>query len=440
MEASIEFPKYEKYKASGVEWLGEIPSHWSVTRNLGLFDERKEVNQPEMELLAVTIKKGVIKQSEITTKKDSSNEDKSKYKVVRKGDLAYNKMRMWQGAIGESKYDGIVSPAYIILNTRNRLYSRYFHYLYRTEQFIKEANRNSYGLCDDMNSLRYEDFKTIYSPTPPAKDVSRIIDFLDHKTAEIDTAIVKKQELIQLLNEQKAILINRAVTKGVNPNVTLKDSGLAWIGEIPEHWSIIANRRILKNIEQGSSPSIKNVAYESGFSVVKLSAIKQGKFINGEGKPISVNEFEPAYEIKRGDLLMTRGNTPELVADVAYVSCEPDKGMMMPDLVYRLAYDQTKVSHSYLSYLLQASFMRQQVKVSARGSSHTMVKVSQDHIKSWLIPIPPTKQECEEINQYLDEKCNDIYNVIDAINREIEALKEFKQVTITNVTTGKIRV
>ncbi|MGI9280178.1 MAG: hypothetical protein ACR2PX_11195 [Endozoicomonas sp.] len=440
LEASLQFPKYDAYKESGVEWLGAIPEHWSVSRNLGLFDERKEVNQPSMELLAVTIKRGVIKQSKITTKKDSSNEDKSKYKVVRKGDLAYNKMRMWQGAIGESKYDGIVSPAYIILNTRNRLYSRYFHYLYRTKQFIAEANRHSYGLCDDMNSLRYEHFRTIYSPTPPEHDVSRIVDFLDHKTDEIDAVIAKKQELTRLLNEQKTILINRTVTKGLNSNVKMKDSGVAWIGEIPEHWNVIANRRILKKIEQGTSPSIKNLELYSGFSVVKLSAIKKGKYINGEDKEISPQEFEAAYEIKRGDLLMTRGNTPELVADVAYVAEEPDKGVMMPDLVYRLTYDQTKVSHSYLVYVLQASSVRHQIKVSARGSSHTMVKVSQDHIKSWWIPIPPTKQECDDLTQHLNEQCSAVMETIDAAQKEIEALKEFKQTLITYTTTGKIKV
>lgn len=136
--------RYESYKSSGVKWLGDIPENWDVCRNIGLFDERKEINQPDMELLSVTINRGVIKQEEITEKKDSSNEDKSKYKVVRKDDLAYNKMRMWQGAIGRSEYEGIVSPAYVILSPRDRLYSRYYHYLYRTEAFIAEANRNSY--------------------------------------------------------------------------------------------------------------------------------------------------------------------------------------------------------------------------------------------------------------------------------------------------------
>jgi type I restriction enzyme S subunit len=121
--------RYENYKPSGIQWLGDMPSSWNVMRNIGIFDERKQINSVDMELLSVTINRGVIKQDEITSKKDSSNEDKSKYKVVQQGDLAYNKMRMWQGAIGVSNYDGIVSPAYVVLRPRNKLYSRYFHYL-----------------------------------------------------------------------------------------------------------------------------------------------------------------------------------------------------------------------------------------------------------------------------------------------------------------------
>ena len=210
-----QFPRYARYRDSGVEWLGEIPEHWDVQRNLGVFLERNERGRPNDELLSITIKRGVIRQSEITTKKDSSNEDKSKYKILKKGDLAYNKMRAWQGALGISPYNGIVSPAYIILQPKNPNLSKYFHYLYRTPQFITEANRISYGLCDDMNSLRYDDFKGSHSPLPPDDEVDRIVTFLDRKTAEIDALIAKKQRQIELLDEQKAILINLAVTRGI---------------------------------------------------------------------------------------------------------------------------------------------------------------------------------------------------------------------------------
>lgn len=258
------FLKYERYKDSGVEWLGDVPEHWEICRNLGVFDERKECNQPEAEMLSVTVGQGIIRQSEITSKKDSSNDDKSKYKVVRVGDLAYNKMRAWQGALGVSQYDGIVSPAYVVLSPRNRNLSKYFHYLFRTPQFITEANRLSYGLCDDMNSLRYEHFKTSSSPIPPDEEIARIVAFLDRKTGEIDALIAKKQRQIELLDEQKAILIHRAVTRGLNPNAKLKPSGIEWIGGIPENWEVRQVRHVFDNLDSRRIP---------------LSSIERGKMI-----------------------------------------------------------------------------------------------------------------------------------------------------------------
>ena len=432
MEASMEFPKYEEYKASGVEWLGEIPSHWSVTRNLGLFDERKEVNQPEMELLAVTIKKGVIKQSEITTKKDSSNDDKSKYKVVRKGDLAYNKMRMWQGAIGESKYDGIVSPAYIILNTRNRLYSRYFHYLYRTEQFIKEANRNSYGLCDDMNSLRYEHFKTIYSPTPPAKDVSRIIDFLDHKTAEIDAAIAKKQELIELLKEQKAILINQAVTKGLNPNVKMKDSGVAWIGEIPEHWTC-TRLGYYARVSNGSTPSRDNPRYWNNGTINWLSS---GKVNDFEVSAPSELVTEAALKntalrlYPKGTVIIgivgqgkTRGTTA-----ITRIECCINQNMAAIETDSRLNPDYL---HRYLFQTYH------NIRMMGKGSNQEALNC--EIVRSIKTCVPP-EDEQDQIVQHIREYERLFSKSLSGINREIERLQEFKQTLITHTTTGKIKV
>ncbi len=271
--------RYDSYRDSGVEWLGEVPSHWEVKRNIGLFDERKEINRTDMDLLSVTINRGIIKQEEITSKKDSSNEDKSKYKVVRQGDLAYNKMRMWQGAIGASQYNGIVSPAYIVLRPREKAYSRYFHYLYRTEAFIEEANRNSYGLCLDMNSLRYEDFKTIYSPVPPKAELDRIVAFLDEKTAEIDAAIAKKERLIELLKEQKNILINRAVTRGLNPDVPIRDSGVEWIGEIPAHWKVFRLTFLAKLLQTGpfGSQLHQEDYIDDGIPVINPTQLESGR-------------------------------------------------------------------------------------------------------------------------------------------------------------------
>src|SRR5262249_39279526 len=154
--------------------------------------------------------RGVIRQEELladSAKKDSSNEDKSNYKLVCPGDIAYNKMRMWQGAVGASAYRGLVSPAYIVLEPRRNINPQYFHYLFRTPTYTTISYRRSYGICDDMLSLRYEDFKTIRTPLPPREEQDAIVAFLDRKLAEIDRFIALKRRLIDLLHEQKAALI-----------------------------------------------------------------------------------------------------------------------------------------------------------------------------------------------------------------------------------------
>jgi len=236
---------YPAYKDSGVPWLGKVPRHWDVLPDRALFTEVKERNHPEEEMLSVTIAKGVIRQRTLladSSKKDSSNQDKSAYKLVLPGDIAYNKMRAWQGAIGASDYRGIISPAYVVQRPRKGAESRYFHYLLRTPAFAKEAERWSYGITSDMWSLRPEHFKLIYGCLPPPPEQAAIVRFLDHYDRKIGRYIRAKQKLIKLLEEQKQAIIHRAVTRGFDPNVRLKPSGVEWLGDIPEHWEVLPLR------------------------------------------------------------------------------------------------------------------------------------------------------------------------------------------------------
>src|ERR1700693_517387 len=176
---------YPVMKDSGVPWLGRVPEHWSVLPNRAIFEEIKDRNHPDEEMLSVTITKGVVKQKELladSSKKDSSNLDRSAYKLVLPRDIAYNKMRAWQGAIGASDYRGIVSPAYVIVRLRDDANPRYFHHLYRTPQFAKEAERWSYGITSDMWSLRPEHFRLIYSPVPSREEQDatvRLVEYID---------------------------------------------------------------------------------------------------------------------------------------------------------------------------------------------------------------------------------------------------------------------
>ena len=428
-------PKYESYKDSGVQWIGQLPSHWKIRRNLGLFDERKEVNQPDMELLSVTIDKGVIKQSEIATKKDSSNEDKSKYKVVRKGDLAYNKMRMWQGAIGMSDYDGIVSPAYIILNTRNQLYSRYFHYLYRTESFIREADRHSYGLCSDMNSLRYEDFKTIYSPVPPEQEVGKIVDFLDRTTTDIDRAIAQKQRLIELLQEQKAILINQAVTKGLNPNVSMKDSGIDAIGEIPKHWVVCRVKHIVKTITKGTTPSTEGKGFsDTGIRYFKAENIFESQIV-----------LEPEFFIdERTNCLLKRSQINE--GDVLFVIAGATIGKTAvvheghipanTNQAVSLIRPSSKVRSGYLHLWLQSNYVENLLRVSSVQSAQP--NIAMEDLGNIEIPLSALEEQ-DQIIKSVTELSTPFSEMIDTQKKAIESLIELKSIFIANAVTGKIK-
>ena len=249
---------YSFYKNSGVPWLGDVPKHWEVLPNRALFEEIKDQNHPDEPLLAVTIARGIIRQEDLlseTSKKDSSNLDKSKYKLVKPGDIAYNKMRAWQGAIGASRHRGIISPAYIVQRPRPGVSPEYMHYLLRTPGFAKEAERWSYGITSDQWSLRAEHFKMIYGCLPSSDEQAAIVRFLDHADRRIRRYIRAKQKLIKLLEEQKQAIIHRAVTRGLDPNVRLKPSGVEWLGEVPEHWEVTRVKHCARMISKGTTPS-----------------------------------------------------------------------------------------------------------------------------------------------------------------------------------------
>ncbi len=202
-------------KPSGVAWLGDVPAHWAVLPNRAIFEERNERGHPQEPMLSVTIAEGIILQRtllEDRSKKDTSRLDRSAYKLVQPGDLAYNKMRAWQGAIGMSKYSGIVSPAYVVHRPRDGTNSRYLHYLLRTSAFATEAERWSYGIASDMWSLRPEHFKMIYACLPPLAEQTAIVAYLDKATAAIDTVLAATRREVELLDEYRTRLIADVVT------------------------------------------------------------------------------------------------------------------------------------------------------------------------------------------------------------------------------------
>jgi type I restriction enzyme, S subunit len=272
---------YPAYKDSGVLWLGQVPEHWDVLPARALFAEVKERDHPDEEMLSVTITRGVIRQKTLlegSSKKDSSNLDRSAYKLVCPGDIAYNKMRAWQGAIGLSDLRGIVSPAYVVVRLRQENEARYFHYLFRTPQFAKESERWSYGITSDMWSLRPEDFRMIYCVLPSKEEQALIVHFLRHVDRRIRRYIHAKRKLIKLLEEQRQAIVHRAITCGLDPNVRLKPSGVEWLGDIPEHWEV----RRLHQVTDPSRPVMYGIVLpgpnvDEGVYIVKGGNCEPGR-------------------------------------------------------------------------------------------------------------------------------------------------------------------
>jgi type I restriction enzyme S subunit len=302
---------YPITKDFNVPWLGQVRGHWRVLPNRALFTKINERDHPDEQMLSVTITKGVIPQQALladSSKKDSSNLDKSAYKLARPGDIVYDKMRAWQGAVGVSNYYGIISPAYVVQRPRNGADARFLHYLLRTPVFAKEAERWSYGITSDMWSLRAEHFKMIYTCLPTLTEQSAIVPFLDYMDRRIRRYIGAKQKLVKLMEEQKQAIIHRAVTRGLDPNVRLMPSGVEWLGDVPEHWHL-ARLKDAAVVQTGLTlgKNYRGMTTESR-PYLRVANVQRGRLDLKHVKHIDVPRNEAAgVTLKAGDVLMTEG-------------------------------------------------------------------------------------------------------------------------------------
>jgi len=432
--------KYDKYKNSGVEWLGEIPEHWGTLPIRAIFEERNEKNNgPKTDfILSVTKDRGVIPYDEKGAIGNNKSEDIERYKVVYEGDFVINKMNVVIGSLGMSKYFGAFSQVYLVYKPKSsKININYYSYIFSNPSFYRSLIRYCTGIMELRESLNKEDFKKIILPFPDYNIQSKIVSFLDDKTTIIDKSIAIKQKQIELLKERKQILIYNAVTRGLNENVKLKNSDVDWIGEIPQHWTKQNISRVLLNLEQGDSPTISNI--DTGYYALKLSAIKEGNYIPNEQKPIKDSNYQKRFQINNKDFLITRGNTPELVGDSCIINNPINEKIMFSDLVYRLKFNEKIVDINFMLSCFQSKYFRRQIILSARGSSSTMVKVSQGHIKSWFFFKPPIEEQ-KQIVEFIENSNTKIANAISLKEREIEKLKEYKMSLIDGVVTGKVKV
>ncbi|MFH0725544.1 MAG: restriction endonuclease subunit S [Pseudomonadota bacterium] len=277
-------------------------------------------------------------------------------------------------------------------------------------------------------------------PLPSLELQLLIADYLDRETACIDALVAEKNCMLALLEEKRAALISRAVTRGLNSGAPLKPSGLDWLRDIPAHWDVRRLKFVSETLDQGSSPIAGNLpASPDELGILKLSAVSKGRFKREENKALKESDGnEETLSLRKGDVLITRGNTPELVADVAYVpGNEPN--LLLPDLIYRLRVRMDKVVPEFLTYFLTTQIDRVQIRRDARGSSGSMVKVSQGHVLDWQMPLPPLSEQVEIVDQIqAAERKAQAMN--DQLSKSISLLTERRAALISDAVTGQISI
>ena len=281
---------------------------------------------------------------------------------------------------------------------------------------------------------------TMRLPFPPAAQQRAIADYLDLETARLDVLVAAKERVLGLLAEKRRALITRAVTRGLDPDAPLRDSGIPWLGEIPEHWEIVRLRFLATGIEQGWSPeaAILQPSLDE-WGVLKLNAVNQGRFDEKAAKALPPDAQPRAnLEIHPGNVLVTRSNTPLLVGDACFVETTRPR-LMLSDIIYRLTVRTGVIDGRFLVYFLTLPVGRVQIENDARGTSASMVKISQEHIKNWWIPVPPIAEQRSIITALAGETRR-IDQTWAATERTIALLKERRAALIVAAVTGQIEV
>ena len=432
--------RYESYKDSGVKWLGEIPSHWEVKRLRAALSERKErFNSAESLMILSLIKdKGIIPYDEKGEVGNKSKDDHTQYKVARKGDLVINSMNVIIGSLGITPYDGYISPAYYAFKPNNNIFLSYYNYILSLRKVQQSIRCFSKGIMEIRLKISAYDFLSMPFPFPTIKEQEAIANYLDAATSKIDEAIAQQQKMIDLLNERKQIIINNAVTKGLDPNVKMKPSGIDWIGDIPEHWKVMKTLFAL-SMPITDGPHETPQLYDDGIPFVSAEAVSCGNgridfdHIRGFISKAYYEECCKKYIPRRNDIYMIKSGAT--TGKVALVDTEQIFTIWSPLAVFRC---NDKVMYfKYMFYLLQSDLYQTQVQLG--WSYGTQQNIGMRTLEKLIIPVPSLEEQIQIAN-YLDSSVGKIENVRSNIERKISFLQERKQIIINDVVTGKVKV
>ena len=440
--------KYPKYKESGIAWLREIPEHWGIEAFKNILIERNEKNNPvkSKEILSLSIDKGVTLYAEKTTNLDRFKDDLSKYKLAHKGDLVLNSMNMIVGAVGVSNYFGCVSPVYYTFygDNSNAYTSRFYEYLFKCKTVQRVLYSLGRGLIaidrgkGKYNTLRLkvsrEDLRSLRLPLPNYSERVALVNYLDYKLEKIHRFITKKKELINLLHEKKAFIINEVVTKGLNPNVKMKDSGIEWLGRIPEHWTIWKLKYIINGkLKYGANEPGGDLQKDDPRYIRITDFDKSGKLRTDTYCSLD-KTLAQQYLLQEGDILFARSGATvgktfqfkDYSGKACYagylIKAEPNTDLVTSDFLFQ--FTNSSIYDNWRNYIFNKA---------------TIENIGADKYCQLQVIKPPISEQIE-IVEFIRKEENRIKNITSTIQKELDLVEEYKESLIEEVVTGKIDV
>lgn len=426
------FPRYMQYKDSGLPWVGEIPAHWQTRRNRFLFREvdRRSAQGKETHLSMSQVY-GLVP-SEKVSRKSLQSENYAGGKLVAQDDLVLNRLKAHLGVFARAKESGVVSPDYTVLRPIGDISVKYCESLFKTPIYVGEFRRRTKGIVEGFWRLYTDDFYNVTALLPPREEQDQIVAYLRAQDAHIARFIKAKRELIKLLTEQKLAIIDHAVTRGLDPNVRLKPSGIEWLGEVPEHWEVKPLKRWVRinarTLSEKTDPDFE-------FRYVDIGSVKTGRLV----KELEHIRFEAAPSrarrvLRRGDTIISTVRTylraiwyvdedaDDLIASTGFAVLTPGKG----------------VEPEYLGYVIQSSSFVNRVTANSIGIAYPAI--AETVLGRFLVALPSTVDEQQSIVAHIKSESTPLDDAITRAEEEIKLIREYRDRLIADVVTGQIDV
>ena len=440
---------YPAIKDSGVEWLGDVPEHWTVKRGKALFhcvDVRSSTG--EEELLTVSSERGVVPRSSATVTMFKA-ESYAGYKLCWPNDLVINSLWAWARGLGVARHHGIISSAYGVYRLRPSYteYSAYVHDLVRSTPFNWELQVRSKGIWISRLQLTDEAFLGAPFPLPPSQEQSAIVRYLDHADRRIRRYIRAKQKLSTLLEEQKQAIIHQAVTGQVDvrtgqPYPSYKPSGVEWIGDVPEHWAEAIKIKYVSSLKGRLGwQGLKAGEYTSEGPYIVSSAHFRNHKINWEICPHVTQErykLDMLIQLARGDILLMKDGAA--MGKLAFVDELPGLACLNSHLLlFRPLAKNGEITYlsQFMFYYMQTECFQSYVQVNGTGA--TFLGISQESIGNHTVRLPPISEQTAVV-EYLNHETADLDTATATANRQIDLLREYRTRLIADVVTGKLDV